>query len=310
MAGPNDSPQERPAIELTTSEVAEAEAVSFSAPLGEEEEGIYFRAYHPRALAPGVWRKLLVYAHLSEVLDKVERDAGQILGREVGRLQEKSARPRAWRSPPGTEITLVARRGRTRVRSARAGVALERHVAADGLPDEGERAARIGHVANGIIEFFVGPLLVAALRLDIVVIPEEARGEELSPAQEVQSAKMYRSVFASYSHADSRLVEAVEKAYQALGMDYLRDVMTLKTGQSWSEELLRKIEEADVFQLFWSENASRSAYVEQEWRHAIRQREGKGTTFIRPVFWEESLARVPSGALAHPLRAGRLHPIS
>jgi hypothetical protein len=105
---------------------------------------------------------------------------------------------------------------------------------------------------------------------------------------------MYRSVFASYSHADSHLVEAVEKAYQALGMDYLRDVMSLKTGQSWSDELLRKIEEADVFQLFWSANASRSAYVEQEWRHAIRQRAGKGATFIRPVYWEDTLAPVPA----------------
>ncbi len=143
-----------------------------------------------------------------------------------------------------------------------------------------------------------------------MVIPEEERGEEPPSAPEVQSAKMYRSVFASYSHADSRLVEAVEKAYQALGMDYLRDVMTLKSGQSWSEELLRKIEEADVFQLFWSENASRSAYVEQEWRHAIRQRRGEGDD-LRParVLGRESRAR-PERALADTLRAGRLHPIS
>ncbi len=35
----------------------------------------------------------------------------------------------------------------------------------------------------------------------------------------------------SYSHADTAIVEAVEKASQALGMDYLRDVMTLKSGQ-------------------------------------------------------------------------------
>jgi hypothetical protein len=33
--------------------------------------------------------------------------------------------------------------------------------------------------------------------------------------------------------------------------------------------------------------------VEQEWRHAVRQGQAKGSGFIRPVYWEERLARVP-----------------
>ena len=299
VAGPDDSPEERPAIELRTAERErpasreESEDVSFSAGLEEVERGIYFRAYHPRAMAPSVWRRLLVYAHLSEVLDKVERDAGRLLGRELRAYKDVGA-PSNMAVAPGTEITLIP-----------TGQGLEFDPPEQVLTwtDTWQRSefrmraggARLGHVAHGSIEFYVGPLLVGDLRLDVVVTPEEEPRGESDPAQEVHSAKLYGAVFASYSHADSGLVEAVENAYQALGMDYLRDVMTLKSGQSWSDELLHKIEQADVFQLFWSENASRSAYVEQEWRHALRQRgEGKGTTFIRPVYWEEKLARVPS----------------
>jgi hypothetical protein len=76
-------------------------------------------------------------------------------------------------------------------------------------------------------------------------------------------------------------------------MDYLRDVMTLKSGQSWSDELLRMIEQADVFQLFWSTPASQSPYVEQEWRHALGLSGQKGAAFIRPIYWERPLPKVP-----------------
>ncbi len=294
VAGPNDSPAERPVIELRASEAeaeAEAEAVSFAAAL-DEEEGLYFRAYHPRAMASGVWQKLLVYTYLSEVLKEVERDAGQILGRDLSTYRNAGAQS-SMTLAAGTEITLLP---------SGEGLEFDPPVQVLKWADRWQRTdfrmratpARIGHVAEGSIEFYVGPLLVAVIRLQVVVMPEEELHEEPAADPEVPSAKMYRSVFASYSHADSGLVEAVEKAYQALGMDYLRDVMTLRTGQNWSEELLRKIEDADVFQLFWSANAARSAYVEQEWRHAIRQGSAKGATFIRPVYWEEALAPVPA----------------
>jgi hypothetical protein len=292
VAGKDEPPTERPVIEVRAWEAeAEAEAVSFAVDAADEGS-VHFRAYHPRAVVSGVWEKLLVYAHLAGMLDEVERDAGQILGREAGTFRKASA-PSSMAIAPGTAIVIVPRGEGLEFDPA------ERVVTwADGWQrtDFQLRAgpARIGHVSEGSIEFYVGPLLVGAIRLQVVVMPQEEQGKEPTSGPEIRATSMYRSVFASYSHADSHLVEAVEKAYQALGMDYLRDVMSLKTGQSWSDELLRKIEEADVFQLFWSANASRSAYVEQEWRHAIRQRAGKGATFIRPVYWEDTLAPVPA----------------
>jgi hypothetical protein len=164
VAGPKDSPEERPAIELRTSEHellegAAAEEISFAAPPEAEDEGVYFRAYHPRAMAPGAWRKLLVYAHRSEVLGKVERDAGQILGREVRAYKDVGA-PSSIALAPGTEFTIVP-----------TGADLEFDPPERVLSwtDAWQRsdfqmrasAARVGHVAPGSIEFYVGPLLVA-----------------------------------------------------------------------------------------------------------------------------------------------------
>ena len=67
------------------------------------------------------------------------------------------------------------------------------------------------------------------------------------------------------------VVDELEKAYRVLGFQYLRDVRLLRSGQSWSETLLNKIDEADIFQLCWSNAARRSPYVEREWRHALRR---------------------------------------
>ena len=52
------------------------------------------------------------------------------------------------------------------------------------------------------------------------------------------------------------------------------------------------IERADIFQLFWSRNAAKSKYVEDEWRYALRL--GRELSrFIRPVYWTEPMTPPP-----------------
>jgi hypothetical protein len=106
------------------------------------------------------------------------------------------------------------------------------------------------------------------------------------------TTKPYQSIFCSYSHKDTWIVERVEKAYKALGMDFLRDVVKLKSGQDWNDELLNMIDRADIFQLFWSSNAMQSKYVQQEWEYALKKGTGR-VSFIRPVYWEEPMPNVP-----------------
>jgi hypothetical protein len=72
----------------------------------------------------------------------------------------------------------------------------------------------------------------------------------------------------------------------ALGDKYLRDVTELRAGQDWQRWMREAIEEADMFQLFWSHNSMRSVYVRQEWEYALSL--GR-PNFIRPTYWEMPL---------------------
>jgi hypothetical protein len=50
------------------------------------------------------------------------------------------------------------------------------------------------------------------------------------------------------------------------------------------------IDQADIFQLFWSTNSKNSKYCRQEWKHALeRNIEG----FVRPVYWQKPLLNPP-----------------
>ncbi|MFN8561706.1 MAG: toll/interleukin-1 receptor domain-containing protein [Anaerolineae bacterium] len=114
----------------------------------------------------------------------------------------------------------------------------------------------------------------------------KAAAPSAAPASD--SRPIYQSIFCSYSHKDTQIVERVERVYKALGMTFLRDVVTLRSGQDWDAELLRLIEQADIFQLFWSSAASQSQAVRKEWLHALSLKR-QDRAFIRPVFWEQPM---------------------
>lgn len=311
VAAEGETPEDRKVIEIVPVSVAppapplppahpaaptspppvDSGVTSFSVPTASGDD-VLFSAFHPRAVNINEWHKLLVYAYLQEAMEAVKTDAGQVLGLKSADYRQSEAKATA-KIAPGTEITLVPQGEGLEFKPAQAAIT---------WADSWQRAEfqmmatekRAGHVVTGSIACYVGPLLIADIRLPVVV---KRQGDEAAADadadQVVQSAKMYQAVFASYSHADTEIVEAVETAYKALGMDYLRDVMTLKSGQKWSDQLLKMIEEADIFQLFWSGSSSKSPYVEQEWQYALSLAGRKGPAFIRPVYWERPIPKVP-----------------
>lgn len=264
-------------------------AVEFAAPVQASDEEVRFSAYHPSAVAVGEKRPLLVYAHVQAAMDAIRADSDQVLGTEKQDYRHAEGDGGASLAI-GTEITFVP---------AGSGLSFDPPQASVEWGGEWRRAdfdmvatgERAGHVCQGSVACYVGPLMIAQISLPVVVMAE---GQAPEPGTETQTTDMYQSVFASYSHRDTPVVEALETAYQALGMDYLRDVMALKSGERWSEKLLDMIRDADIVQLFWSEESSRSPYVEQEWRFALSLEAAKGGAFIRPIYWQQPMASVPS----------------
>jgi hypothetical protein len=53
-----------------------------------------------------------------------------------------------------------------------------------------------------------------------------------------------------------------------------RRAESLSPGERWEPQLLRSINEADVFVLFWSQAAKQSEQVEREWQDALPLRRG------------------------------------
>ncbi len=255
---------------------------------------VLFSAHYPREARPHDWQPLAAYfyretAAVSVSADVAERfkDRADIrtTTRPASQPVEEGALITATPDVPGLEFNPPAASIRFRKDWHRFDFEFQ---ATDAPPDE---------AANGRITFTVEGVIVADVPISIYV----AETADAATAETVEeSARAYDAVFCSYSHKDEQIVRRVEAAYKALGIEYLRDVTTLRPGQHWGEELIALIDRADIFQLFWSSHAAGSEYVEQEWRHALAliAAHTKGETFIRPVRWEEPMPAPPPD-LAH-----------
>ena len=71
------------------------------------------------------------------------------------------------------------------------------------------------------------------------------------------------------------IVRGMQKAVPSLYV--FLDVLDLRSGQYWRQELDKALARSDVFYLFWCRHAKDSKEVESEWRRAF---ESKGLDFI------------------------------
>ncbi|MEO8611451.1 MAG: TIR domain-containing protein [Chloroflexota bacterium] len=254
-------------------------------------QSVLFSGYYPKEVLPEKWEPLHAYIFRALASTAVEEDAGKQLGSRVQEFRGVSA-PAKADVPEGAFVTATPQMDGFQFNppSATVGFYKDWHrfdfeVRAKGAP--------LNQAANGLLTFSVEGIIVADVPLSVYV------GETLSTANGQASAvaKAYQAIFCSYSHQDQQIVARAERAYKALGLDYLRDVLSLKSGQDWSDELLNLINKADIFQLFWSHAAAESDHVRSEWEHAL-QVAGWKANFIRPVYWEDPKPVIP-GELKH-----------
>ncbi len=104
-----------------------------------------------------------------------------------------------------------------------------------------------------------------------------------------QTAAIYQHIFVSYSRKDTEVVHAYKVAQDAVGNDVFVDTDCIHAGENWMARLAKEIDEADIFQLFWSENSASSEFVREEWMYALQERcpGDKCVGFIRPVYWTQ-----------------------
>jgi hypothetical protein len=144
-------------------------------------------------------------------------------------------------------------------------------------------------IQYGRITFYVESIIVGDVKI-WTLLSEKTELDSVRNKLATVSADPYSKIFISYSHEDQGVVDKVTRAYEVLGMRLLQDIKILRSGEVWNSELLNHIDDADIFQLYWSEVSKRSNYVEQEWRHALTQDK---PNFIRPVYWNKPLPDPP-----------------
>ncbi len=251
----------------------------------EISDDVYFSAYYPKEMTPGGWHPFYAYMYRQLAAREIAQDVEKLLTglqdtiREINNeaqgfiptVPSVTATPYAAGmqfDPPSVTVNFLEnwRRFDFRIRASE-----------DSL----------NHASNGFITFSVSGVIVGDLRVSIFV------GKTDSGILDARATRrLYDSIFASYSHDDAHIVERIEHACRALGLDYLRDVISLKSDQDWNDQLYEFIEQADIFQLFWSPAAAVSPHVEREWRHALQLHTDR-RNFIRPVYWSQPIVSVP-----------------
>jgi glutamine cyclotransferase len=269
------------------------------------EENVQFTVYRPATLVAGHWHRMLVFTHIDEDPDQaanemtpaqeVSERAQRILAEEFESYRQLAADSQ-FPVPRESEVTLIPEVPKITFNPPRrsftwaTGLRVHDESFLVRAPDD-----LMGSLARGRLSIFLGHLLLADIAIAFRIEAVSSNLAASEPQWNRSSTRPFRKVFASYSHRDVQIVKAMEHHVKALGYEYLRDVVHLRSGEHWNDRLLGLINEADIFQLFWSSNSARSTYVEREWRYALGLSRG---AFVRPAFWE-----VPMPAPPEPLRS-------
>jgi choice-of-anchor C domain-containing protein len=262
------------------------------------DEDVRFTVYRPESICPGYWASLLVFAHKTSLVAEPGHEP-------VDPMQEVEARARAHFGnavprPAGADANReVARGTQLRIVPDLPGIRCNpREAEIEWWEPVHEAPFRLladpglaGTVVRGAVRVWCDHLIFGEVSIAIR-IAAGAPAPETPPV--IAPLTPYRKIFASYSHQDRVVVDSFAEVARALGDQYLQDVLALRAGERWDARLLELIEDADVFQLFWSGHSMRSPHCREEWEHALGLRR---PLFIRPVYWEDPLPADPGQEL-------------
>src|SRR5262249_16797766 len=98
-----------------------------------------------------------------------------------------------------------------------------------------------GQTARGHLTVFLGSIILAEVNLSIRVDCNHGTESKAEP-HDVENARPYRRIFASYSRKDSWVVQQFKQYAGALGDEYVKKHTRLRAGEEWSEHLRQLIE--------------------------------------------------------------------
>ena len=271
------------------------------------DENVQFTVYRPKSIQRETWTPLLAFAHLSEKAP----DAAPGTPDPIAEVQRQAAASLGARANDYANLThdskqSVPRKGLISFVPEMEGATFDPPSRSFFWTQPTHReeflikadSASTGRTLRGQLTVYCGPLLLAEVPLAIKVEwagATQPPGDPTIDEMDASRGRPYRKIFASYSNGDLPIVEACAGFAKAIGDDFLSRNVRLRSGEEWGGRLRNMIEDADVFQLFWSENAAKSPLVLQEIQHALSL---SRQNFVRPTFWQPQLPcedAIPAG---------------
>jgi hypothetical protein len=145
--------------------------------------------------------------------------------------------------------------------------------------------------AEGRSYAIVAHLLVDAVsvgKISFTIEGVAGRIAQSAPGLPPTEAVRYQKAFISYAHED-RLKALDGLLYlRAAGLDVFQDVDSLRAGDDWWEKITEKIDESQIFFLFWSRHAAASEMVKKEAIYAYERyiQSGKKNPQVTPILLE------------------------
>jgi hypothetical protein len=249
----------------------------------QSKDKTVFTVYHPTACIKGEWSTMLAYSHHPdlEVIDKVRQHAEK----DIQEPSRGTSVERPLLIKSGTEIYVVPQVPGIQFNPQRCSYYWEEKWHVSRFRFRTDPKTEPTGLTTGIVAYFVGPVLVAEVPISLQILDRAIAVEKHESVTAM--TEPFARVFVSYAHEDWDIVEALEQAYNALGMRYLRDVREVRSGENWRNKILDLIDEAEVFQLCWSQAASQSDEVRKEFEHAWNRKGER--PLIRPCRWEREM---------------------
>ncbi|MGB7342326.1 MAG: toll/interleukin-1 receptor domain-containing protein [Phototrophicaceae bacterium] len=261
-----------------------------------------FSAYYPRRAAANTEYGFYVYAHLPNAL--IDIDIQQFETELGGRIPKVKVADESAQVEANSMLTSMIHCDDLQFNQM--GVMQQwqppfvrfdfRFTAKEALVDEivtGRVAILMGVIEIASIDFQIMIAPVTSMAI-VNAVPNDPRTAYNYDASD--PASLYQKIFISYSRKDTVIAEQYRMIQTMAGNIIFMDTHSIRAGENWEVALKRFIDDADVFQLFWSEHSAQSEHVKFEWDYALQQRcpETRCVQFIRPAYWQKPLADIPA----------------
>lgn len=283
-------------------------------PSSQSSDGIktvHFTAFYPNETEAERLHSLYVYAHLPDAVNSISQDVQQFRDK-LGNTTPLSKIAKQWANlPEGTLITVVPECEDVEFEP----VSITKKWSGSWKRFEFDFTPSINLIGETLlvrVSIQVCGLEIACIKLSVEVEANVVKADNSISAARImgqpaiqnplaaaklarQTARIYQKIFISYSRQDTQVVEAYRQAQLALGNEVFMDTYSIRSGENWRAALAEAIDSADIFQLFWSENAITSENIRDEWRYAIIYRcpDTRCDSFIRPIFWKKPVPPPP-----------------